>query len=59
MTYTLKQLNPGNYSLRLLANSQAGYGEYSPYIHFIIEESASRTPLEIFLYGFAGVAVVN
>ncbi|KAB0801173.1 hypothetical protein PPYR_05527 [Photinus pyralis] len=57
MMYTLNKLSPGNYSLRLVAISQAGSGDYSSYINFLIEETSNITSVQIFLYVFAAVAV--
>nr|UTM63729.1 Insulin-like receptor [Riptortus pedestris] len=39
--YYLRNLNPGNYSLRLRASSLSGYGNYTPYKYFVIEEDSS------------------
>lgn len=57
MMYTLNKLSPGNYSLRLVAISQAGNGDYSSYINFLIEETSNISSVQIFLYVFAAVAV--
>ncbi|KAJ8986209.1 hypothetical protein NQ317_009915, partial [Molorchus minor] len=41
--YTIKKLIPGNYSLRIMATSSAGEGQYSPYIYFYIKEPTPNT----------------
>lgn len=57
MMYTLKQLNAGNYSLRLMATSQAGNGEYTPYYYFYVEEFTTTSPVQVFGYAFIGLTV--
>lgn len=41
-SYTLKNLQPGNYSLRLRATSLAGNGAYTPIKYFLIEVSVTH-----------------
>ncbi|KAJ8938066.1 hypothetical protein NQ318_014547 [Aromia moschata] len=43
MDYTIKKLFPGNYSLRVMATTSAGEGQYSPYIYFYIKEPTPYT----------------
>lgn len=56
--YILKELPPGNYSVRVMATSLAGNGEYSPKNHFIIEENRSGNTTPI-IVGVIGVILVS
>nr|AVT56260.1 insulin receptor 1 [Boisea trivittata] len=49
--YVLRNLHPGNYSLRLRASSLSGVGEYTPYKYFVIEEDSSVSPFFIISVG--------
>ncbi|KAJ8926815.1 hypothetical protein NQ314_020663 [Rhamnusium bicolor] len=42
-SYSITKLFSGNYSLRVMATTSAGEGEYSPYVHFYINEPTSNT----------------
>nr|AVT56266.1 insulin receptor 1 [Jadera sanguinolenta] len=50
-TYVLKNLHPGNYSLRIRASSLSGVGAYTTYKYFVIEEDSSVSPFFIISIG--------
>lgn len=56
--YILKDLPAGNYSVRLMATSLAGNGEFTPYNYFFIEEVKSGSTTEI-IVGVVITVVVN
>lgn len=41
--YTLRNLAPGNYSVRVFATSSAENGAFTPYVYFYIEERTNNT----------------
>lgn len=47
--YTLRNLSPGNYSLKVMARTAAGGGKYSPYVYFYIEESSTTSPGKVII----------
>lgn len=56
--YTLQQnLSPGNYSLRVTARSQAGFGNPSPLVYFYIEEQSSGSHTQFVILGLIALLV--
>lgn len=56
--YTLQQnLSPGNYSLRVKAQSQADFGEFSPLVYFYIEEQSSGSSTQFVIFGLIALLV--
>uniref|UniRef100_A0A1B6DYS9 Tyrosine-protein kinase receptor n=1 Tax=Clastoptera arizonana TaxID=38151 RepID=A0A1B6DYS9_9HEMI len=48
-SYTLKNLAPGNYSVRLRATSLADNGKYTPIQYFFIKEDPNVQPLQLLM----------
>lgn len=56
--YMLQQkLSPGNYSLKVRAQTQAGYGSFSPLVYFYIEETSTGTGTQFAIIGSVVVLV--
>lgn len=42
--FTITKIKPGNYSLKVVATTEAGRGKYSHYIYFYIDELDTNYP---------------